>query len=76
MDLEIDPKSDVERSLFYDAMEIARASSEISQARSFWTIYLVTHMITSGLSIDLLLVALIISVGCSEGHVTRRLQQA
>ena len=60
-------------------MEVTRKSLETSQPWSFWIIYLVTHMIRSGLSIylsiDLLLVALIISTGFSESHVARRLQQ-
>ena len=66
----IDQTSDAERSLFCDAMELTRNSSEVSPPWSFWTIYLVTHMIRSGLSIDLLLVALIISTSVSEGHAT------
>ena len=72
---EIDLKSDAEQSLFCDAMELTRKSSGVSQPRSFWTIYRVTHMIRSGLSIDLLLVALIISTGFSEGRAARRSMQ-
>ena len=73
---EINPNSDGKESV------LGRYANhpELSQPRSFWTIYLAIHMIRSGIYIyiyiDLLLVALIISVGCSEGHVTRRLQQA
>ena len=45
----IEPKSDAEQSLFCDAMGIARTPAEVSQGRSFWIIYLVTHMIRSGI---------------------------
>ena len=41
------PESDVERSLFCDAMEITRKSSETNGPHSFWTINLATHMIKS-----------------------------
>ena len=59
---EILPKSDAERSLFRDAMEIARASSEINGTHGLYSVQMARHMIRSTPSIDLPLVALIIKV--------------
>ena len=44
-DYEIDPESDVERSVFREAMQVTHTPAEAGQCRSFWTIYLVTHII-------------------------------
>ena len=45
------PKSDVERSLFRDAMGPTRKSSEVNGYHSFGTTNLATHMIRSTLSV-------------------------
>ena len=65
---EIPPKSDAERSLFRDAMQIANKSSEINRPHSLLGVQMATHMIRSSPSIhpsihpsiDVSLVALII----------------
>ena len=51
----IAPKSDAERSLFRDAMQLARKSSQINGYHSFGTTNMATHMIRSYLSIYLLI---------------------
>ena len=48
------------RSLFRDAMEMARKSSQVSGAQNFVTVSLVFHRIRSALSVDLSFVALIL----------------
>ena len=58
---EILPKSDVKRSLFRDAMEMARKSSQGSGAQSFGTVSLVFQRIRSALSVDRSFVALILN---------------
>ena len=51
--IKMGPKSDVKRSLFRDAMQITRESSEVNGSHSFWTTNMATHMIRSTLSIYL-----------------------
>ena len=46
------PKSDVKRSLFRDAMEITRESSEINGSRRLQSVQMATHMIRSSRSMD------------------------
>lgn len=45
----IGPRSDVKQSLFRDAMEPTRKSSQVNRLHSFWTTNLATHMIRSSL---------------------------
>ena len=51
--LKIAPQSDAKRSLFCDAMQITRKSSETNGACDFWTAKMALHMIRSTLSIYL-----------------------
>ena len=44
---EIPPKSDAERSLFRDAMETAKKSSEVNGGHSLLGVQMATHMIRS-----------------------------
>ena len=73
------PKSDLKRSLFRDAMETARKSSQLNGSHSFWTTNLATHMIRSSPSIhpsiDLPLVALIIKACPATFKTSRRFLQ-
>ena len=55
----IGPRSDIKRSLFCDAMQIARKSSQGNGTQSFWTTNMATHMIRSSLSLYLNLYAYI-----------------